>query len=365
MPQNKNILLSTTRQWNPGDEFILMGCINILKEVYGAFNPIIYNRNPEVRQPFNHRNPFRKAKYSNMLFKYKPLVDSFFRVGFLDNSFKDDTDGSFIDLAVFAGSPEWYGGRLTGMYKTIAEHNIPALYLGIGSDTAFDLEKIPALYRDILKKALFITVRDDLTYNNLKNLNPVRLPCPALLSVPAGKEKDIREVKKIGLIFGTDKAVINNRITKGTCRYLFSLYRELIKAFENKCEIEIVCHYIDELSDAHRTFNDLKINYSYDSRDYPEIYKQFDIVVGHRVHGIGLAASLGIPGILIAHDMRGVAGNGFLADIIDSGFKIEEVSAALMEKIRNIESYNRQLITYKHETLQKFIGLLLDRRFPL
>ena len=46
----KNILISTTRQWNPGDEFIMMGSLNIMKELYGnIINPIIFNRNPDIR----------------------------------------------------------------------------------------------------------------------------------------------------------------------------------------------------------------------------------------------------------------------------------------------------------------------------
>lgn len=36
-----NIIFATTRQWNPGDEFILLGCINLLNETLGEFNPII------------------------------------------------------------------------------------------------------------------------------------------------------------------------------------------------------------------------------------------------------------------------------------------------------------------------------------
>ena len=45
-----NIVFSTTRQWNPGDEFILLGCINLLKKQLGEFNPIIFNRNPQIRR---------------------------------------------------------------------------------------------------------------------------------------------------------------------------------------------------------------------------------------------------------------------------------------------------------------------------
>lgn len=47
----KNILVSTTRQWNPGDEFILLGSLNIMKNILGKdnINTIIFNRNPDIR----------------------------------------------------------------------------------------------------------------------------------------------------------------------------------------------------------------------------------------------------------------------------------------------------------------------------
>ncbi|MCL2390718.1 MAG: polysaccharide pyruvyl transferase family protein, partial [Endomicrobia bacterium] len=116
----KNILFSTTRQWNPGDEFILLGCINLLKELYPGFNPVIYNRNPAIRQEkYSNLNFFRNTFWERVSCKSKGLSDAFLRMGFFDNSFKDNTDASFLDLAVFAGSPEWYGYRNAKLYDVI------------------------------------------------------------------------------------------------------------------------------------------------------------------------------------------------------------------------------------------------------
>lgn len=43
----KNIMFSSTRQWNCGDEFILFGVMNIFDRLLGkdSYNPILYNRN--------------------------------------------------------------------------------------------------------------------------------------------------------------------------------------------------------------------------------------------------------------------------------------------------------------------------------
>src|SRR5262245_35142951 len=102
-----NVLFSTTRQWNPGDEFILFGCVNALRSAGLEFNPVIFNLNPQTR--------LRKP-----LIQWMSAIDRALFGGrvapFLDNSFKDATDPAIIDLAVFAGSPEWHGRRLEPMY---------------------------------------------------------------------------------------------------------------------------------------------------------------------------------------------------------------------------------------------------------
>jgi hypothetical protein len=45
----KNILFSTTRQSNPGDEFIFFGVRNLLGEKNIRFNTVVYNRHPTIR----------------------------------------------------------------------------------------------------------------------------------------------------------------------------------------------------------------------------------------------------------------------------------------------------------------------------
>jgi hypothetical protein len=316
----------------------------------GEFNPIIYNRNPEVRQ-LNHLNPFRKSKFCNIGFRGKGILESFFRIGFWDNSFKDDTPIDFIDMVIFAGSPEWMGGRLYPLYKKILEHNIPTTFLGIGSGVKFEYSKVSDVYGEVLKKSKLIAVRDEYTYNQLKELNPNYLPCPALFSSPF--EKKINEVKKIGLIFGTDKAVINNRINSQTYDYTLDIYKKLI----NDYDCEIVCHYIDEVPEACNLF-DVDVHYSYDSKNYLDIYKKFDLVIGPRVHGIGMSASMGIPGILIAHDMRADTGKGFMAKIISDDEPYLNIHDIIEGIAKNIKSCNKELISHKNLIRQKYIRIL-------
>ncbi|WP_366515620.1 hypothetical protein [Solimonas marina] len=54
------------------------------------------------------------------------------------------------------------------------------------------------------------------------------------------------------------------------------------------------------------------------------MYSRYDLVVGHRVHGIGIAASQGIPGICVVHDLRGETARGFGAQLLQAGTPIDE-----------------------------------------
>ena len=79
-------------------------------------------------------------------------------------------------------------------------------------------------------------------------------------------------------------------------------------------------------------FPDIDINYSYDSKDYIDIYNKFDLVIGGRVHGIGMSASLGIPGIMIKHDSRSSTTDGFLATSINIGTSVNDIVEIIRQK---------------------------------
>ena len=242
----KNILISTTRQRNPGDEFIMMGSLNIMKELYGnIINPIIFNRNPDIRGGANFRNSTRNYKFSykwdKSTFKGKGGLHELFRIGHYDNSWKDDMNVSNIDLAVFAGSPEWYGKRLKAMYQAIEKGDIPTIFLGLGAGDSIDFAKSDAIVDRVLTMAKVIMTRDKQTEKMLKKYGAMYMPCPALLAAPSNKI--VKEVKKIGLIYATHETLKGNNVSKSMHDYIIDLYKELNKIYD----VELVCHYIDEI----------------------------------------------------------------------------------------------------------------------
>ena len=339
-----NVLFSTTRQWNPGDEFILMGTINLLKRNLGVeINPIIYNRNPQIRPSYGKKDVIKKINN----YQLNPE--------FQDNSIHLGMDTDFIDLAVFAGSPSWWGPRSKDFYTICLQNNIPTIYMGIGLGSSQDSTNFLKDYeKELLKKALFITTRDERTKNVLKEFDAKHIPCPAFYS--SNSNSEVKKVKKIGLVYAMNKTAKANNIKSQAYEYLIELYRELLKKYKGVYEFEFIAHYIEEIPAFYKDFgNEETIKYSYDSKDYFDIYNNYDLVIGTRVHGVGIAASLGIPGIMVAHDVRAQTVKGFLGEIINSETSIEETLKLVEIKINNINKDSKEVIEHKMQVEKKYV----------
>jgi len=353
MKSRRNILFSTTRQWNPGDEFILLGILNVLRSVEPDFNPVIYNRSPEIFRSKSRRSFAFAVDLERMRFRR-------LRPGTFDNSFKESlADSAFIDLAVFAGTPEWGSDRLKLMYDYIDRHSIPVVYLGIGAGLAdFDLRSLGPVYQKVIDRALLITVRDNWMLKIFAKQNPILLSCPALLSAPASYEKRVGQVKKIGLIYACDKAAKYNRINPATYGFMVSYYQKLMDVYRGKCDFEFVMHYVDELPRFDIDFPGQPQYYSYDAKDYFDIYRRFDLVIGPRVHGIGVAASMGIPGIVLSHDVRADTCIGFGGEQIVPKKDLSEALALTGQCLAGAKDKSEGLIRLKSDVFGKYAQLL-------
>ena len=349
MKKYQFILYSTTRQYNPGDEFILFGVRNLLKHIGVNDTPVIFNRNQEVNQPLSFLNPLRKVKGQS---KWVKALGSFLRISQVDNSFKDIHDIDMFDMIVFAGSPEWYSSRLNTLYNKLKNYKKPILFLGVGSFG--EIKYISPLKRKILERASLITYRT-------KQLNDFfcsyerasYLPCPALFSV-AGVEHSL-VTGKIAICFGVSEASKGNHVSNNAMNKMINAYNFLKS--ENYI-IEIVCHYIDELPFAIKYFPEAEIRYSYDAKDYEDIYKQYQYVVTSRVHAIGICASLGIPGTLIAHDGRANTVVYFQADVIPDTVGEKDFKKSVIDRINDSENLSIKLKDHKLLYLEKYKELL-------
>ncbi len=346
--RTKNIVFSTTRQWNPGDEFILIGCINLLKKIT-TFNAIIYNKHPQVRYLIGW-----KRKSLNSVFKF------FFRVPlfspFLDNSLKPTSRGTFVDLVVFAGSPSWYGEVSKDLYHFILKNEVPTLFLGIGMGEPISIDSFKPYEIEVLKKANLVITRDKRAEKLLQSFGAIQQPCPALFSSVTNKL--VYNVKRVGLIYATHRTPKDNRVNDQVGAYIQEYYKRLLNIIDH-IEFEIVCHYFDELEYASEEFADLNIRYSYDSSDYKDIYNSFDFVIGSRVHGLGLSASLGIPGIMISHDIRSDTVKGFLSTILKTSISIDENLEATQTALAQAEKQSELIVQHKRKTEEIYLNQLI------
>lgn len=367
----KNIMFSSTRQWNCGDEFILFGVMNIFDRLLGkdSYNPILYNRNPSIRPAFGKtgfRHPLQYLQKVAFL-KLKECDNSYHKRGgaFWNNS---------IDLAVVAGTPELLGERLKDFYAEISKSNIPLYILGAGSFPINGLDNIRE--GNQISKAEVITFRTESLSRsaNLHGLPQAKyLPCPALLSAKIGNEKKWESQKKdiiIGLGYNicSDYTVPDIGISKDTYDFSTTLFKLIITKFKKKnIKFIAICHYIDEIPSARNFFSKygIPVRYTFESRGYFDIYRDIDLLITSRVHGCGISASLGIPSIGISHDERGETVKGFLSEIISLSDRYDVALDKVDQTLNNLDAKHISLIKHKQTTLENYTSLLRKPLFKI
>lgn len=269
--RRKNILLSTTRQWNPGDEFIRISIESLIEEASGwDINWLIYDRNPDIR---NCRLPN------------------------ISNSFFEGT-APYVDMIVLAGTSEWAGPFMTELYRYSLRFSVPVLAIGIGTP-GFKVS-LSRLEEHIFKaQTPLIIVRDRATADMLYSygVQSFVMPCPSLISpiMPSYPS----QINSLAIIWQFVES--NQACTIGKGEALSALCNELRKT---GYEVSIVVHYVEELQLVHGLNLECDVYYSYEPRAYLDLLRQFDAVVGLRLHGCLLALSLGRPAVLVPHDER-------------------------------------------------------------
>lgn len=363
--RRKNILFATVRQGNCGDEFILFGTQNIISSLQPDYNPIIVNKNVEVCRRLQFRNktldieiadPRKKLSLNleKVCFRDEPLED---------NSFADYYSLDFIDAVVFAGTPEWLVYKLLPLYEKLAAYDKPILFLGPGYHEGFDRagpwSGFSEIYKRVHKKAAAFIVRDRLLLEYLKpEVEATLLPCPALLCSKTHRERG--QLKRIGFSLQAKAGDARvNSVPPETYHFCLRLLEEISKHWE----VEVVCHWIEDLISLGRDLGArCVLRYSYDARDYFEFYDSYDLVISTRVHGSGMAASLGIPTYTISHSARTDTVRGFCSHIITPQDRIDSILEAI--RSMDLKEESSGLIAHKESTMRAYQEMLRPC-FPL
>lgn len=313
----KSILISSTRQWNCGDEFIWFGVRRVLQAAGVRASWVLWNRHPNVHP--------RPRLYARKLWKtyLQPAYD---------NSFYLDVDGA-IDYVVFAGSPEWAAGnKVDPVLEYIVRNGIRASFIGVGA-----VGSVPEI-SDLLATVLgahtdLIVTRDANALEAVRRFPRAHQDvCPALFSAPPDRVRKREKLGRLGIVIQATRTPWQS-IPEGVEAALRPQFDQLA----GKYEVEYVAHYVDDWKFAHERGIEGRTHYSSFSEDYVDIYDRFDAVVSTRVHGAGMAASLGIPSIVVNHDGRGVTGEGFLAPVASHRANLVEAVAHIDVSTRSAE----------------------------
>ena len=349
-----NILFSTTRGWNCGDDFILYGVRNLLSNLDIEFNPVIYNRNPDVCPHLINFDKDINFTLGSKTGKHNAskLLQEFSNK--YDNSWRRQHPIDFIDYVIFAGTPEWPGIMVQPLVQALSTKTIPTAYLGIGiyeGTSKMSFADLPSQDQSLLNSAKLITVRDSSCQKLLQKFNPTLLSCPALFAVT--EEKVVTQKKK--LVFSLQGSDTNNGqdIPSNTLNYFLSIIDKL----KDQYDCAVVLHYIDELEQFSPLFNnELPIFYSYDPLDYIGIYRPFDLAITTRVHGAGLCASLGIPSFVISHSDRSETCKGFLSKLIKTNTPLDSLVKQIEQT--DIQDWSSKIVQHKKDMQGQYLTLL-------
>ncbi len=322
------VLYSTTRQWNPGDEIILRGVRHLIEKIAPGHNPVIWNRNPSIR-PGNTS---------------------------LDNSF-DSLRHSLqsMDYVVFAGSPEWTGCRNIPLFQDLLKNDTRCSFIGIGS--AFSGQLLDQATVSVMQtKTDCIISRDQTTSDILQGWGiPCSvLPCPSIFS--NAKRKPRTATGKIGLNFQGTRTPWQ-RIDPVTGKRCFDIFQMLMSEFD----CTVICNYIDELDEATSLFPRDRIRYSYDSSEYLDFFQEVDVVIGTRLHSCLGAIACGTPAILLGteNDLR-LRGASEIVPVLATANVLN--GSSVLHAVRNldVELESRKIIDWI-DTSERLYQPFLDR----
>ena len=337
----KNIVISGTNFWNPGDDFVRDGVINILKKLFkdDPLNFLFYNFNED----FFPQSKFRGIH--NMLAdgdlnKYTP----------------------FVDAVVIAGLSA--GNEIKDLYSWIIKNGLhDRVYLiGAGYENS-SVEKY--IYQEpeatIFKNAGVIIGR---TAKTPRFIPELKLPyhhlnCPSILAVETVKDIPAdKKIERIGFSIQIPHQIgISNQAT-GEPMYKLAL--ELLNELRDKYKVEIVTHHKTEYFHFLNLLKNRNIPVLFSSfyQDLFHIYPRYDLVISTRLHACLFANGFGIPAIIINDtDRHTHTADGFPHSICINN------KASFREKFEKIYKSNlmhiaQQAKEFKDRLMQKYLSVL-------
>ncbi|MHC4644170.1 MAG: glycosyltransferase [Planctomycetota bacterium] len=280
--KTKNIVISGTNFWNPGDDFVRDGIIRILRRLFKeyALNFLFYNFNQDF---------YPQSKFSG--------VHNMAAAGDLNKY------GEFVDAVVVAGLSA--GKEIKDLYNWVIENRLLDRVFLIGAGYAnpyVDKNISQEPEATVFRNARIITGRTEKKPGFITQLGLpyYHINCPAMLSVeqtkavPAGKG-----VETIGFSIQLPHRV---GVVNHSCdASMYKLAAHTLLELSPKYKVEIIAHHKEEYFHFLNLFkgHDIPVFFSSFYQDLFEVYRRYDLVVSTRLHACIYANSHGIPAVII------------------------------------------------------------------
>ncbi|MCK5605680.1 polysaccharide pyruvyl transferase family protein, partial [Candidatus Pacearchaeota archaeon] len=282
MRKLKNIIISGTNFWNPGDDFVRDGVIRVLKELFEGYtlNFLFYNFNADY---------FPQSKFKG--------IGNMIAAGDLDKY------RGFVDAIVIAGLSA--GDEIKDLYNWIVANRLEdRVYLiGAGYENDYvDKHIYEEPEATIFKNARVIIGRTEKTPAFIPRLGLpyYHLNCPAILSVKEVKDVPAdKKIEKIGFSIQIphDRGIPN----QSTGDSMYQLATSILLELSSRYAVEVVAHHKTEyfyflnlLKD-----HDIPVVFSSFYQDLFDIYPRYDLVISTRLHACLFANGFGIPAFII------------------------------------------------------------------
>ncbi len=336
-----NVLISSSRQWNPGDEFILLGVRRLLQRLFGqTIHYVLWNRNPDL---FVDR-----------------WRDAYLKPNLLTNS-AIDPSLDLIDLVVLAGTPEWFGKPVERIYRELLRHpDVPLLAIGVGG-TGPGFEFAPHEREIFMRENSLIICRNPVlaaeVNEQLESEKAILLPCPAFFSSPAEDPRPLESFEQTPPTINVQGDCVENQSAPSA--FVEQLHRYM-QEMSPLSETHFVAHYIDEFVRFSRLNRHTPIFYSYEPLDYIEHFRERTrVLLASRLHGGIASLSCGTPAGLFdfGSDRLNDAARPFgdLLPCLEFDDAVEWIEGQTPEVCAE---KSRAIMDFKRRTLDRYLSIL-------
>ena len=339
--KTKNIVISGTNFWNPGDDFVRDGVIRILRRLFEDYtlNFLFYNFNQDF---------YPQSKFSG--------VHNMAAAGDLDKY------REFVDAVVVAGLSA--GKEIKDLYNWVIENGLLGRVYLIGAGYANtyvgkNISQEPEA--TVFRNARVITGRTEKKPGFITQLGLpyYHIHCPAMLSVEHVKAvPSAKGVQTIGFSIQLPHrvGVVNHSCDASMYKLAAHTLLELFPRYN----VEVIAHHKEEYFHFLNLFkgHDIPVFFSSFYQDLVDIYRRCDLVISTRLHSCIFANSHGIPAIIINDtDRHTHCAEGFPHLVwVNTREKLHlELESICRKDLREIAKDNKE---FKDKLMQKYVTVL-------